>query len=143
MKLTKRGCLLSGCLTPILAIAFSIIISSLIPSAARKALPSSARNIQEHYIGGFHPDFVRLLKAELPEEDLSTYLSNLNLTVKYDPEIHSKIKSTINIRYGDAPNWWDEPHSLDQCYFDYTQGDEYLKRVKWKNGWVYFSVTSW
>ena len=143
MKITKKGCLLSGCLTPIVAVILLIVISSLIPSRSRQALPASAKNIQEYNSGGLHPDFLRLVKAELPENDLSTFLSNLNLTVKYDSAIHSNMSSMINMGYGDAPDWWDEPHNLDFCYFDYTPDEEYLMRVKWTNGWVYFSVGSW
>jgi hypothetical protein len=143
MKFTKKGCLLSGCLTPVVAIIFLFIVGILIPSHSRKALPPSAKNIQEHHTGGLHPDFVRFIKAELPEQDLVTYISNLNINVKYDPDIHLHIKSQISKGFGDAPAWWDEPLNLDNCYFNYIPEDEYLQRVKWENGYVYYSVCSW
>jgi hypothetical protein len=146
MKLTKKGCLLSGCLTPVVVViltALFLIVSALRPPKPHRELPASAKNVQVYRSGGLHPDFVYLIKAELPEQDLSTYLSNLNLTVKYDSKIHSTIKLHVNMGYGDAPEWWDEPDDMDCCYFKYTPNDEYIKRVKWKDGWVYFSACAW
>jgi len=128
----------------VLAIVGLNIADKVIPSKARRALPSSATDIQEHYSdAGFTGDFTRVLKARLPEQDFLLYAKNLGLTEKYDPSKHDSISSHVGTIVGRVPNWWDDPRDLDNCYFLYTPDKDFMERIKWKNGWVYFLAISW
>ena len=145
--MTSKGCLRYGCLLPLVLIAILIlgitIADKVIPSRARRALPSSGADVQEYYSdSGFTGDFVRVLKARLPEADFQQYASNLGLT-KYDPAIHGAEYDTIKIGAGDVPKWWNDPREMDNCYFKYTPGEEYYTRITWKDGWVYFISQAW
>lgn len=148
MKVTKKGCLLYGCLTPIVIVAILIlgviIASKVVPSKARSALPDSATDVQEYYSdAGFTGDFVRVLKARLPKEGFPQYAKNLGLTEKYDPSVYDPEYNHLNTSVGSVPAWWDEPRELDNCYFQYIPDKEYVVRVKWKDGWVYFLAVAW
>ena len=148
MKVTKKGCLLYGCLSPVVAVVLIVlgvlIVDKVVPSKARRALPDSASDVQEYYHDClFPPDFVRVIKARLPEEDFQQYARNLGLTMKYDPNIHGSEYDHVKMLIGSVPDWWDEPRDLDNCYFKHTPGDEYFTRAKWKDGFVYFVAIAW
>jgi len=147
MAMTKKGCLLAGCLIPLAVVVLFtilIVVDSLLPTPQTQSeLPVSATDVRVYHSGGLHPDFLTLVKARLPRRHLDIYLDNLDITVKYDPTIHSDIRPRIDMGAGDAPDWWDEPGDMDVCYFNYTPDREYLERVKWKDGWVYFFRCSW
>ena len=145
--MTSKSCLLYGCLTPLILLALLIlgifVADKVIPSSARRALPSSATDIQEYYADfGMTGDFVRVLKARLPESDFPEYASNLSLT-KYAPAIHGAEYDTIKTGAGDVPKWWDQPQPMDNCYFKYTPGEDYYTRITWSDGWVYFISQAW
>ena len=137
-----------GCLTPLAVITLLVVgvwlADVLLPSHARRALPGSAYDIKEYYDGyGISGDFVRILKARLPESDFIKYAEALHLSEKYDPAVHGLKYDAVKLGAGDVPDWWDEPRDMDNCYFSHTLGDEYVARVKWKNGWVYFIAQAW
>ena len=145
--MTRKSCLLYGCLAPLLLVGLIIlailVADKVIPSRARRALPDSATDIQEYYAdAGFNGDFIRILKARLPESDFQRYAVNLALT-KYNPSIHGSEYDTIHISIGDVPKWWDEPRNIDNCYFNYIPEKEYITRITWNNGWVYFMALAW
>jgi len=132
---------------PLILVALIIlgifIADKVIPSRARRALPSSATNIQEYYADfGITGDFVRVLKAHLPESDFQIYADNLGLT-KYDPAVQGSEYDTIKTGAGDVPKWWEQPQPMDNCFFKYTPGEDYYTRIIWNDGWVYFIAQSW
>lgn len=150
MITTTRRCLLYGCLTPvalvILLIVGLIMLDTMLPSKARRALPDSATEVKEYDLdAGMIGDFVRVLNARLPETDFPQYAQSLGLTQRYDPSEHSSMETQINLsmNLNDLAAWWDEPTDMDNCYFEYAPGTEYLVRVKWKDGWVYFVAFAW
>lgn len=147
-KLTKKRFLLYGCLTPVVFVAIliagAIIVDKIVPSKARRALPYSAAEVQEYYSSaGFTGDFTHVLKARLPERDFSQYAKNLGLTEKYDPRKYGSAYDHLKTSVGDVPDWWDEPMELDNCYFQLLPGKEFVERIKWKDGWVYFLAVAW
>jgi hypothetical protein len=138
MNTTKIGCLCYGCLFPIgiVALLFLVlfIVDIFVPSNARRALPESASEVKESSSEAWNGDCMRLLVARLPENDFPKYANNLGLKEKYDPQIHGSV-SLLHMHVGGVP-WWNEPTELDNCYF--KLGKDYIMRIKWKDGWVYF-----
>ena len=137
-----------GCLTVIIAISVLFIASDLTrrfgPSRARRALPSSAQEINEKWMGlGFFGDFSRVLKARLPEEDYSAFVKNLGLETQFDPVLHDGTnRIPVNIHVG-GPKWWNEPQDLENCFFVYEPEHDYVCRVQYRNGFVYFTEAKW
>ena len=134
-----------GCLAPVLIFGPLILVvlslDSLIPSAARKALPSGAMDVQEYYSGCV--DFVRCLKAALPEEQYPLYAKNLGLQERFDPAMHAKFAPAIDLGVGGAPSWWNPPSASSTTYFEYTEGKQSICVLKYANGHVYFMASSW
>ena len=119
-------------------VALLIIVDKGVPSNARRALPESATEVQEYYSDSiFTGDFTRILKARLPEKDFPLYAKNLGLTEKYDSSKHNRREhDDLETSMGGMPEWWNEPMELDNCYFLLDR--EYINRIKWKDGWVYY-----
>ena len=134
-----------GCLAPLVAfialIVGGFLVDYFMPSAAERALPSSAKNIQT-YFSGFN-DFARLIKADILPEDYSTYAAALNLTERFDPSLHADIETMLNIGVGDAPAWWNPPKASETTYFEHTKGDDYLRYLKIADGRIYHLTLSW
>ncbi|EDY16070.1 hypothetical protein CfE428DRAFT_6395 [Chthoniobacter flavus Ellin428] len=138
--LLKWGCLIPlGVVLPLVFAAMAL--DRFLPSAARRALPASASDVQEYYSGTV--DYVRCLKAKLPEGDVVLYARNLNLTSRFDPVEDAKIASMVNIGIGDAPKWWNPPSASASSYFRYAPGKERVEVLRYSNGYVYYLVTAW
>ncbi len=62
-----------GCVALVVGVlsltAILYLLDTFMPSAARRALPESATDIQEYYSDSWNGDFVCLIKAQLPEGD--------------------------------------------------------------------------
>ncbi len=87
-KLTKFILLGWGCLIGLFIIGF-MFFDDLIPSNAVRALPGSATDVHEYYWDdGFKGDFVRVVKAKMPESDFPAFVNKLGLTDTYDPAVH-------------------------------------------------------
>ncbi|MEP4076220.1 hypothetical protein [Haloferula sp.] len=137
-----------GCFAAVLVVAFLLfggaILREVRTSPGRQALPSSAANIEEalahHFVGG---DFTRLLKADLTESDFSGYAKSLGLTERFDPEVHQHIEPTLNRTIGDAPAWWNPPEVDSTTFFDYEDGEDYLRVLRYRGGSVFLLVQSW
>jgi len=92
---------------------------------------------------GFFGDFSRILKAQLPEKDYFDFVQSIGLETKYEPKLHAgKEWGFVDIRVG-GPEWWDEPSNLENCFFAYQPGREYVCRVQYRNGYVYFTEVKW
>lgn len=118
------------------------LMDSFIPSAAKQALPTSATEVQEYYSGSWNGDYVRLLRAKVPETDCPLYAKNLGLIVRFDPAAHAQIASTINMGFGDAPSWWTPPVADRTTYFEHKHKDAF-RVLKYSAGYAYFVSTSW
>ena len=120
-----------------------VILESFIPSRARLKVPPSASETMEYRLGGFFSfDSHHVLKARLPEADYQTYANRLGFT-HFNASIHGSESSQFNASIGGVPDWWDEPSGMDHCYFSYTPGATAFKRIKWHDGWVYYSAIDW
>lgn len=140
-KAVKLGCLvpLAGIVALVLPL---ILLDAVVPSSARRALPSSASEIQEYYDDSWNGDFVRLVKAPLPATDYAEYARRLGLSARFDPTLHHDIASYVNMGIVDAA-WWDPSGATTNTYFDYKKGDDYLQVLSYKDGYVYFKTVSW
>ena len=128
----------------ILLITAALLLDTFLPSGPRRALPESAYDIQEYYSdSGWNGDFLRVIKAKLPEKDYESYAKALGLATRYDSSKHEDIKSYIDIGAGDTPVWWDPPKASVTTYFEYTKGDGYVKTLKYSDGTVYLFIVSW
>lgn len=136
-----------GCLTPLAVVVFLVagaaVADRVLPSVARKALPMSATNVREYYSGSWNGDYVRCLKAKLPEADVPTYAGNLGLTNRFDPVAHGSISGKINTGIGGAPSWWTPPQASPSTYFNYTPGKDGLQVLTYSGGYVYFVSAVW
>ena len=112
------------------------------PSIARRSLPKSAIDVQEYYSDSWNGDYVRCLKAKLPEADFPLYAKTLGLTASFDPVAHSDIASMINMRF-DGPDWWTPPPAEQTTYFRHKLGDDFIQVLKYSSGHAYFVSTSW
>ena len=145
---TKRNGVMWGCLIPVVGILLLPFIGypvrELQTSAGRKALPKDAAGVEEHLIHGFiGGDFTRLLKASLPAEQYADYAKSLGLAERFDPQMHHRIESILNMKIGDAPRWWDPPKVDSTAYFKHKEGDDHLQVLRYDHGSVYLLVISW
>ena len=88
-----------GCLTPIAVILALILgvylLDTFMPSAARRALPNSATEVQEYYSDSWNGDYVRCVRAKMPEADFPLYAKNLGLTERFDRVAHADIALSL------------------------------------------------
>jgi len=119
------------------------IVDTAMPSNARRALPQSATHVQEYYSDSWNGDFVRLIRADLPEKDYEEYAKRLNLSLRYDETRHKEIRSLIEIGAGEAPDWWNPPRASATTFFKYTKGNDHVQSLNFKDGKVYYLITSW
>jgi hypothetical protein len=138
----KWGCIAS-ILVVVVLIAGVFMLDRLIPSTARSQLPASATDIQEYYSDSWNGDFVRLIKAKLPQETYAEYARRLKIVTLFDPATDQDIESVINLVIADAPTWWNPPKASETTYFEHRKGDDYLQVLSYSNGYVYYLVTSW
>jgi hypothetical protein len=137
-----------GCQIPIIILLLlypvSYVVMEIRTSEGKKALPSSATNIEEDLSHGlFGTDHSRLLKADLPEESYLEYAQSLDLTTCYDAETHSNIETTLNMGVGGAPTWWNPPIVGENTYFEHIEGDDHLRVLRYFEGSVYYLKLSW
>jgi hypothetical protein len=136
-----------GCFAPILGVIVILcvlwLIDTFLPSADRRALPNTASEVQEYYSDSWNGDFVRLLKARLPESDYESYAKNRGLTQRFDPIAHEDIRSMIEINAADAPYWWGPPPASTKTFFRYERGDHWVQTLSYSHGTVYLLTTSW
>lgn len=137
-----------GCSLPLIIIALLPFIGYPIrefqTSAGRKALPKDAASVEEYLIHGFFGgDFTRLLKASIPAERYSEYAKSLGLSERFDPQVHHRIESILNMKIGDAPIWWDPPRVDSNAYFKHKEKDDHLCVLRYHDGTVYLLVMSW
>ncbi|MEI6071520.1 MAG: hypothetical protein WCS31_06990 [Verrucomicrobiae bacterium] len=135
-----------GCLVPIVPILIAIVgvvlLNRFTPSAPRSKLPPSATDIQEYYSVSGNGDFVRLIKAKMPQQEYPEYARRLQLVTIFDPATHRNLESMINIGIGGAPPWWNPPKASKTTYFENNKSD-YLQVLSYSNGYVYYLVASW
>lgn len=97
--------------------------------------------MQEYYHDSWTGDFVRLLKARLPQADFPQYAKNLGLTERFDPVIHADIGGTIHsLRFVAGKKWFDPPPADQTTYFRHERGrhHSYSEVLWYSNGFVYF-----
>lgn len=125
-----------------LLIGVLVFFDDWIPSRVVRALPDSASDVHEYYWDdGFTGDFVRVLKARMPESDFPAFVNNLGLIDKYDPAVHGSGRVSFSAMCGE--DWWNPPESLDNAYIEYRPGDDYYVVVKYHEGYAYFTALSW
>jgi hypothetical protein len=117
------------------------VVLKLGSSQARLALPQDVQDVHE-YGSGF-VDYVRLVKAKIPEQEYTGYVSRMGLRTKYDPALHGEYRSTLHMSFSDAPRWWDPPDGLEGCFFNFTPGSNHYEISWFHNGYVYYCSTSW
>jgi hypothetical protein len=134
-----------GCLGPILMLGLLVIggciYDKFAPSQARKALPTSASEIQEyHHEIGF--DFCRCLKAKLPKEDFANYAENLGL--KKDYATGQSTSDPVAIQLNDHfPAWFDAPGVNTATTVKYNNGAAWVAVVQYKEPYVYYFIFDW
>ena len=113
-------------------------------SYIKSILPEGLTEVKEYYRDtGLSGDYIRLLKAKASKEDYETLAQKLKLTQKYSEYLKTR---KINIRkraIHNPPDWWDEPMESHDFYFIKDFNKEYERRLKWKDGWLYFATEAW
>lgn len=114
----------------------------LTPSLPRRALPATASDVQEYYSdSGFNGDFLRCLRARMPESEMPQFAAKLGLTQRYDPKRDAKLPISFSVDPGIS--WWHQPDSMKGAYFEYTPGSESFSMAMYQEGDVYYMATSW
>jgi len=131
-----------GCLIPIVGLFVLFALDVFMPSAARRALPSSAMEVQEFYSDSWNGDYVRCLRAKLPEADFPLFAKHLGLSEHFDPVKDADIASMINMSFG-GPDWWRPPQAGPTTYFKYKRGNDFLEVLNYSEGYAYFVSTAW
>ncbi len=144
----KKSAARWGCLIPLVGILLLPFVGYFLrefrTSDGRKSLPAEAANVEEYLIHGIvGGDFTRLLKASLPAERYSDYAKSLGLSERFDSQKHHRIESSLSMKIGDAPSWWNPPEIDSTTYFQHKEGDDYLRVLRYRNGSVYLIVCSW
>jgi len=123
-------------------VVVSTVVALLLPRSARSALPNSATEVREYaWDDNFHGDFIRLLKAKMPESEMAAYAARLGLHERFDATLHSGLP--LNFSGGEKLDWWNPPDSLAGAYFKHEPGKESFVMVGYRDGWVYFVATAW
>ena len=144
MKLSKRARnILFGIAAVIVAIALGLwAADALIPSVVRRALPATASEVHEYYNdSGFTGDFLRCLKAKMPQSEMPRFAAKLGLAQRYDPR--KDAKSPVSFSAADGISWWSQPKTLNGAYFKYTPGSESYSVATYQDGYVYFLAIAW
>ena len=134
-----------GCLTPI-ALFFALILGVILldaymPSPDRRALPGSASEVQEYHSSSWNGDFLRCIKAKLPESNFPTFARNLGLTQRFDPVRHAHIAHRINVGVSHEVAWFTPPLAGPKTYFKYDPSRQSLMVLTFSDGYVYYLAT--
>jgi hypothetical protein len=134
MKKTSRGCLWALGATA-LFIAMFLLIQSFRPSLPVRMLPKGAAEIQEYYKDyGMTGDFIRLMKARIPENQVEDYARRMGATQKASGSPGERVSwSSL------GPGWW-RPRK-PPLYF--LKEREYQMLVGWEDGFVYVEIGAW
>lgn len=116
---------------------YAYVGDTYMPSKVVRALPEGAMDIEEHYEwGGITGDFVRLVKARIPKDQVAAYAARMGATSPVKKEM-----SWENLVYwSGGPKWWKPPK--DPLYF-YSSEQGYRLLVGWENGFVYYDAVEW
>lgn len=107
-----------------------------VPSLVRRALPVSATDVQEFYRDlSITGDYIRLLKAKLPEADYPRYARNLGLARRATP---AEIRSRAFFYCSPAPPWWSPPASFTNIFVKSLEGEDGWDALTYDSGYVYF-----
>ena len=101
------------------------------PSLARRALPKSASEVQESYMEFGTGDFIRVLKARVPREEVDLYATRVGAL----PPGGSVSAGMTSWPPSTAP-WWNPP----QKPLYYHAVNRTAVAVGWFDGYVYFSA---
>jgi len=137
-----------GCSLPLVIIVLLPFIGYPIrefqTAEGRKALPTEGANVEEYLAHGFFGgDFTRLLTATLPADRYPEYAKALGLSDRFDPQVHRGIESSLNMKIGDAPVWWNPPQVDSTAFFQHKMGDDYLRVLRYHEGSAYLLTISW
>lgn len=134
MKKLSRGC--SWTLAVVAAGSLLIwLLDHVVPSSAVRNLPKGASDINEFYRdSGMSGDFIRLLKARIPREQVAEYARKVGATHKVEPGKPWTHKSWIRFDL----DWW-KPKQEPQYYS--PDGNARIM-VGWEDGYVYFSASA-
>ncbi|MBK1789984.1 hypothetical protein [Persicirhabdus sediminis] len=134
MKKPSRGCFwILGIIC--VAILIVVVLDTFLPSKAVRNLPEGATDIQEHYEDvGFTGDFVRVVKARIPESEVAEYARRVGATRKEAGGAGSDYFSWTG-----AASWFAPENP--PMYFHYEPGYRIL--VGWEDGYVYFDAAAW
>jgi hypothetical protein len=136
----KWGCLVP--LTLVVALVCGLLLADrFIPSAARRALPGTATEIQEYFHEhGITGDATRLLRAKLPADEYPRYAERLGLRVHFDPKRDADIASILDSLRGIARQSWFTPPPADATtYLDRKSGIQFFTVLWYSDGYVYYA----
>ena len=133
MKKPSRGCLWT--LGVLCALVVGLYIADkLIPPKAVRCLPEGATEIQENYkVVGLTADFVRVLKARIPKEQVAEYARKVGAIY---PEQGGAGRDYIGWT---GPAWFSP---TEPPLFYYSEKDSVIL-VGWEKGYVYFCAAAW
>ncbi|MCH7226592.1 hypothetical protein [Haloferula sp. A504] len=99
-----------------------------------RTLPTGAADIQEFYRDHWNGDFVRLVRAKIPESELREYALKVGAKKVVTEDHPAEI-----ISWSHGPSWW-SPEGLPRYC---SSGPDQRVLVGWQDGYVYFDAAAW
>lgn len=128
-------------LLPVFLLSVVAILDKVIPSAARRALPVTATDIQEYYDSSLPSgDYTRLLKARVPENQVAVFARKMGVTERYVARKHADLP--VVIPSGEMP-WWKPRARLEGALFFCPPGREFSAVALYSDGYLYYSEFKW
>ena len=131
---------------PLVLVGGLLVADKLIPSNVRKALPADATDVNEYYTDNlFLGDFVRYVKAKMPESEMPEFARKLSLSQRYSPAA-VPVRPGFSLDFDGETrinSWWNSSPALNGAYIKIGPGTEAYSIAKYANGYVYFKAISW
>ncbi|MBC7808772.1 MAG: hypothetical protein H7145_21780 [Akkermansiaceae bacterium] len=131
-------------LLPVFLLSVAVVLGSMIPSPAQRALPATATHVQEYYDSDlFSGDYTRFIKARIPEKEVAIFANKMGVSERYSARKHANLP--VVIPSGDAPWWnpWNPTTRLEGALFSCPPGKDKSVVALYSNGYLYYCEYKW
>jgi hypothetical protein len=136
-RLKGKSLAIVGLIAGIVMLATIPLLNRYCRPAARKLLPSSAKEIRDQTVGSHYPwdsTGAYYLKAKIGPEEFQTYLGRLNFV-----PVSETLKPHINwFQWNLVRKWWDPTPAAEGVFCDPQSVPGSIVVTKYENGYVYF-----
>lgn len=127
----------------LLSLALTTALYFVVVQPEHRALPWSARQIQEYYWSEtLLPDFQYCLKARISEDEFKTYVSKLGLITLTEKRVNEGQAPSLawpRSFTDDDLNWWNPPGIQKGKTYVHQSGDTWVF-ASYEKGWLYVAA---